>query len=278
MTTAQIDVTTTARAVEENAMRRLGFAVGAMSMAVAACGRIVTVPKNNSENGGTVPAGNMYIRFRTLGTLNFSQFYYVVVFNTSGNGQEPYAATFQSYTNYSFALVFGGTSLTGASYQLLQVISTGTSAGYTTRSIPITPLYVTNFNADSDGTGNEFTFTFNRLLLLTVPNPLASATPSPSPSPSATPTTSASPRPTPLATPSTSPGTSTLWAMNFFSTDTSFHPIDAIANNGINDVSFTYVVDTTKSYDVPVNKPIPPPVQVANTSAQVIAIEVINTP
>ncbi len=258
-------------------MRRLGFAVGALSMAVAACGRIVTVPKANSgSNGGTVPPGNMYIRFRTLGTLNFSQYYYVVVFNTSGNGQEPYAATFQSYTNYSFALVFGGTSLTGASYQLLQVISTGTSAGYTTRSIPITPLYVTNFNANSDGTGNEFTFTFNRLLLLTVPNPLAS--PTPSPSPTATPTTSASPTPTPLATPSISPGTSTLWAMNFFSTDTSFHPIDAIANNGINDVSFQYVVDTTQNYDVPVNKPIPPPVQVASTSAQVIAIEVINTP
>jgi hypothetical protein len=66
--------------------------------------------------------------------------------------------------------------------------------------------------------------------------------------------------------------------MNFFSTDTSFHPIDAIANNGINDTSFTYVVDTTMPYDVPINKPIPPPVQVANTSAQVIAIEVINTP
>jgi len=251
-------------------MRRLGFAVGAMSMAVAACGRIVTLPA--STNGVSIPAGDMSIRFRTLGPLNFSSLYYVIIFNTSGNGVTPLASSISSYTNYSFALVFGGTGITGASYQLLQVISTGSSAGYTTRAVPINPLYVTNFNANSDGQGNEFTFVFNRLLLLTVPNPLASATPSPSPS--ATPT----PVPNPSATPTTSPGTSTLWAMNFFSTDTTFNPIDAIASNGISDVSFTYVVNTLDVFDQPVNKPLPPPVAVSNQSAQIIAIEVINNP
>ncbi len=236
----------------------------------------------------------MSIRFRTLGSLNFTNLYYVIVFNTSGNGQEPYAATFQSYTNYSFALVFGGTALSGASYQLLQVISTGSSAGFTTRAIPINPLYVQNFNPNSDAQGNEFTFVFNRLLLLTVPNPLASGSPSPAPSASASaspspapsagasaspsPSPSASSTPAASATPTTSPGTSTLWAMNFFSTDTSFNPIDAIANNGINDVSFSYVVDTTQPFDQPVNKPNPPPVLVTNQSAQIIAIEVINNP
>jgi hypothetical protein len=211
----------------------------------------------------------MSIRFRTLGSLNFTNLYYVVVFNTSGNGQEPYPVGIQgTYTNYSFLLVFGGTSVAGASYQLLQVISTGSSAGFTTRPVQINPSYVANFNPNSDGTGNEFTFVFNRNLLLTVPNPNVS------PSPAA----SASPSPAPTVTPTISPGTSTLWAMNFFSTDTSFNPIDAIANNGINDVSFTYVVDTTVAFDEPVNKPLPPPVQVANQSAQIIAIEVINAP
>jgi hypothetical protein len=214
----------------------------------------------------------MSIRFRTLGSLNFSNLYYVVIFNTSGNGAEPYAASFASYTNYSFALVFGGTSIAGASYQLLQVISTGSSAGFTTRQIPINPLYVADFNANSDGTGNEFTFVFNRLLLLTVPNPNATASPAP------TPTASASPTPAPGATPTISPGTSTLWAMNFFTTDLSFNPIDAISNNGVNDTSFSYVVDTTIPFDQPVNKPLPPPVQVANQSAQIIAVEVINAP
>jgi hypothetical protein len=228
----------------------------------------------------------MYIRFRTLGPLNFTSLYYVIVFNTSGNGQEPYTASFASYTNYSFALVFGGTGVSGASYQLLQVISTGSSAGYTTRAVPINPVYIANFNPNSDGQGNEFTFTFNRQLLLTVPNPNATATPSPSPSPSASPSPSPnpsasptpSPTPAPNATPTISPGTSTLWAMNFFSTDLNFNPIDAIANNGINDVSFTYVVDTTTNFDRPVNKPLPPPVPVTNQSAQIITVEVINSP
>jgi hypothetical protein len=239
-----------------------------MSMAVAACGRIVTQP--NPSNPNSIPAGDMSIRFRTAASLNFSNLYYVVVFNTSGNGQEPYAATFQSYTNYSFALVFGGTSLSGASYQLLQVISTGSSAGFTTRQVPINPVYVSSFNPNSNGQGTEFTFVFNRLLLLTVPNPLTSPTPAPG--------ATATPTPAPQSTPTISPGTSTLWAINFFSTDTSFNPIDAIANNGINDTSFSYVVDTTQFFDTPVNKPVPPPVQVTNQSAQIVAIEVINEP
>lgn len=250
-------------------MRRLGFAVGAMSMAVAACGRIVTLPTNN---GLSIPAGDMSIRFGTLGPLNFSSFYYVVIFNTNGNGVTPLASSLTSYANYSFALVFGGNGVTGAQYQLLQVISTGSSAGFTTRAIPINPLYVSSFNANSNSLGTQFTFVFNRQLLLTVPNPNASATPSPSPS------VTSSPSPSPSATPTISPGTSTLWGMNFFSTDTNFNPIDAIANNGINDTSFTYVVNTLAVFDEPVNKPNPPPVQVSNSSAQVMTIEVINNP
>ncbi len=215
----------------------------------------------------------MSIRFGTLGPLNFSTFYYVVIFNTSGNGVTPLASSLTSYANYSFALVFGGNGVTGAQYELLQVISTGSSAGFTTRAIPINPLYVTSFNANSNGQGTQFTFVFNRLLLLTVPNPTGSATASPSPSPSPSPTSTA-----PAATPTISPGTSTLWAMNFFSTDTNFNPIDAISSNGINDTSFTYVVNTLEAFDQPVYKPNPPLVQVSSSSAQVTVIEVINNP
>jgi hypothetical protein len=214
----------------------------------------------------------MYLRFRAENTLNFSRYYYVVVFNTSGNGQTPYATTFSTYINYSFALVFGGTSVSGASYQLLQVISTGTSAGYTTRQYPIAPQFVSNFNPNSDGIGNEFTFTFNRFLLLTVPNPTSSATPVPTPSPS--------PSAAPTSGPTISPGTSTLWAINFFTTDTSFNPIDGIANVSVlQDTSFnSFVVDTTQSFDVPVTKPVPPFAPVADPSSQIIQAEVINNP
>ena len=238
----------------------------------------------------------MYLRFRVQSTLNFSNYYYVVVFNTTGNGQTPYAASFATFTNYSFALVFGGTSISGASYQLLQVVNSGTSAGFVPRNIPIQTQYVTQFNPNSDGTGNEFTFTFNRFMILTVTNPVgatpiptstpsavpsATATPSPNPSASA----SASPSPTPTPTPPSgqptiSPGTSTLWALNFFTTDPNFNPIDAIANIGVQDVSFnTYVIDTTASFDIPVSKPVPDSLDViSDPSSNVIQTEVINTP
>jgi hypothetical protein len=231
-----------------------------MSMAAAACGRIVTLPKTGS---GLVPAGNMFIRYRVLGTLDFTNLHYLVVFNTSGNGQTPYAPNIQSYVNYSFILVFGGTSQAGAAYAVYQVVNSGTSAGFQTVQLPQAPQYVTSFNANSSGTGNEFTFTFNRLLL----TPLAGSTPSPAPSP------------TPVAVPTLASGVSSQWAINVFSADLSNNPIDAISNGGVNDVTFSqFAVNTLQAFDIPVNKPAPPPVQVTNLNAQVMAVEIINTP
>jgi hypothetical protein len=266
-------------------MRRLGFAVLTTSMAVAACGRIVTLPKTNNAGGTAVPSGDMLIRFRTQGTLDFVNFRYVVIFNTSGNGQTPLATALTSFTNYSFALVFGGTSLAGASYSLFQIANSQTAAGFTTIQVLIPPQFVQNFNPNSDGQGNEFTFTFNRQLLLGTPNPFATTTPSPTPTatptPGATPTPVPTPTPTPVpnATPTPAAGQSTLWAMNFFSTNTQGQPYDAIANTGVSDVSFTYVVDTTIFFDQPVNKPVPDLLdQVANPSGAIIAIEVVNSP
>lgn len=242
-------------------------------MAVAACGRIVTLPKTTNAGGTAVPAGDMLIRFRTQGTLDFNNFRYVVIFNTSGNGQTPLAAALQSFTNYSFALVFGGTSITGASYSLYQIASSGTSSGFIAVQVQIPTVFVQSFNPNSDGLGNEFTFTFNRQLMLGQPNPFATATPSPAPGATATPS------PAPNATPTPAPGQSTLWAMNFFSTDPQGNPYDAIANSGIQDVSFSYVVDTTLFFDQPVNKPVPDILDnVTNTSGNVIAIEVVNSP
>jgi hypothetical protein len=240
-------------------MRRLGFAVLTGSMAVAACGRIVTVPKVGAGTG--VPAGNMFIRFRVLGTLDFVGQRYIVVFNTSGNGQTPLATSINSFANYSFELIFGGTNVGGASYQLLQVVPTGNSAGYQQIQVPIQTQFVTNFNPNSNGTGNEFTFTFNRSLL----------TPIATPSPTAAPTAGATASPAPGVV-------STLWNLNFFSTDSQGNPIDAISNNGVQDVTFNAPVTTTAQSDQVFNKPSPPPIQVPNANTQVMAIEIINTP
>lgn len=238
-------------------MRRLGFAVLMGSMA-AACGRIVTVPKTPTGTG--VPAGNMFIRFRTLNTLDFVNNRYIVVFNTSGNGQPVLATSINSFANYSFELIFGGTNVGGASYQVLQIVPTGTASGYQQLQVPILPQYVTNFNPNSNGTGNEFTFTFNRLLLTPLVTPAPGTTLAPG------------------APPTTSPGISTLWDLNFFSTDVQGNPIDAISNNGVQDVSFNCMVTTTAASDQVFTKPQPPPIQVTPQSAQVMVIEVINTP
>jgi hypothetical protein len=262
---AQNAVTTTARAVGDvNEMRRAGFALLTASMAAAACGRIVTVPKTGA-NGGLVPAGNMLIRYRVQGVLDFTNLRYLVVFNTSGNGITPYAPSLlnTSYLNYSFILVFGGTSVGGASFGLLQVIPIA-SGGFQTVGLQINSQFVTSFNANSSGQGNEFTFTFNRLLL----TPLQSTSPTPTSTPTAGPT----------SVPTLLSGVSSLWALNAFSADANNNPIDAIAFGGTADTTFSsFIVNTLAPFDVPVNKAAGSS-QVANLNAQLAAVEVINQP
>ena len=235
-------------------------------MAAAACGRIVTVPKTGS-NGGLVPAGNMLIRYRVLGPLDFTNLRYLVVFNTNGNGLTPYANSLNTlFLNFSFILVFGGTQVGGAAFGLLQVIPIA-SGGFQTVALQVNPQLAT-LNANSSGQGNEFTFTFNRLLL----TPLQSSSPAPTATPTATPTAA------PTAFPTLLSGVSSLWAINFFSADANNNPIDAIAFNGISDTTFSsFVVNTLTTFDVPVNK-TPGYTQVTNASAQIVAAEVINEP
>jgi hypothetical protein len=210
----------------------------------------------------------MFIRYRVEGTLDFVNYHHLVVFNTSGNGITPYAAPgLQQFANYSFILVFGGTAAAGAAYALLQVVNSGTSSGFQTVSLGINPAFITNFNANSSGTGNEFTFTFNRDLL----TPITTSSPTPSPAP--TPSSSATSIPTLLS------GVSSLWAINCFSADTNNNPIDAVSPvNGINDTTFSsFVVNTLQPFDVPVNKPLPATFQVT-PNAQIVAVEIINSP
>ena len=207
----------------------------------------------------------MFVRYRVLGSLDFVNVHYLVVFNTSGNGQTPYAPSFgTTYLNYSFILVFGGTQAGGAAYSVLQVIPIA-SGGYQTVPLPQAPQYVTGFNVNSSGRGNEFTFTFNRFLL----TPLQSASPRPTSTPTAAPT----------AYPTLASGISSLWAINVFSGDSNNNPIDAISVGGIADQTFnSLVVNTLATFDVPITKPVPPPVQVTNPNAQITQVEIINTP
>jgi hypothetical protein len=205
----------------------------------------------------------MSIRYRVLGTLDFVNLRYLVVFNTSGNGQTPYAnALNTAFLNFSFILVFGGSQAGGASFGLLQVIPIA-SGGFQTVALQVNPQ-LGFLNANSDGTGNQFTFTFNRLLL----TPLASTSPGPTSTPSAAPT----------SIPTLASGVSSLWAINLFSADANNNPIDGIAFSGISDTTFnSFVVNTLDTFDVVVNKPLGY-TQVSNINAQIVAAEVINQP
>ncbi len=231
-------------------------------MAAAACGRIVTVPKEGSS-GGVVPPGDMAIRYRVQGTLDFVNLRYLVVFNTNGNGVTPYAnALNTAFLNYSFILIFGGTQAGGASFGLLQVIPIA-SGGFQTVVLQVNPQ-LGIFNANSTGAGNEFTFTFNRTLL----TPLATT----SPSPGTTPT------PGPTAFPTLANGISSLWAINLFSADANNNAIDSIAFSGISDTTFnSFQINTLAVTDIVVNK-TPGFTQVANINAQIVAGEINNQP
>lgn len=205
----------------------------------------------------------MAIRYRVQGTLDFVNLRYLVVFNTNGNGQTPYANSLNTaFLNYSFILIFGGTQAGGASFGLLQVIPIA-SGGFQTVVLQVNPQLGV-LNANSTGAGNEFTFTFNRTLL----TPLATTSPSPTATPTAGPT----------AFPTLASGISSLWAINLFSADANNNPIDSIAFSGISDTTFTqFVINTLAVTDIVVNK-TPGFTQVANINAQIIAGEIINQP
>lgn len=205
----------------------------------------------------------MFIRYRVAGPLDFTNYRYLAVFNTNGNGLTPYANSLNTaFLNFSFILVFGGTQLAGASFGLLQVIPIA-SGGYQTVALQVNPQ-LGSLIPNSNGVGTEFTFTFSRTLL----TPLMTTSPSPTSTPTAGPT----------AYPTLPSGISSLWAINLFSTDAQNNPIDAISFNGVQDTTFnSFVVNTAATFDVVSNKP-PGSVQANQASAAIVSGEIINQP
>lgn len=212
----------------------------------------------------------MLIRVTTQGVMDFTNYRYVIVFNTSGNGTEPYANVYQtSFQNYSFAFVVGGSGGLTAPALIQYYLLPGTSTSLGTRQLVI-PNQALQFTPNSNGLGTQFTLQFQRTLF-NVPNP---ASPSPSPgsataSPSASPSASASPTatpcvaptggtPCPVASATASAGPTLLpttpaqnvWYINVITTDQNGVPIDAFGNSGKNDVSFVLPVDTTQNLDL----------------------------
>jgi len=242
-------------------LRRFGLGLLVIALVLAACGRQVT---GLGVNNNSIQSGKMLIRFRTLLPQDYTNFRYVIVFNTSGNGQEPYPQALQTgFLNYSFSFVIGGPTGAVSQPELLQYfLAPGTSSGIQTFPI-IVPVQLANLVPNTGGsTVGEFTLTFDRTLLFGA-NP--GGTPSPVPVASG-----ATPGPVPTTVGQQS------WNINFITTDTNGIPIDSMGLGGNRDTTFIFSVNTTLFSDNTYVKP--QTVQVSNGAAQITGYEVINSP
>ena len=263
-------------------VRKFALVVVVFSLILAGCGRQVTGLGVKGNAGNTIPPGEMLIRFRTLAPLDLNANRYVIVINTTGNGQEPYANGFiTGFTNYSFAFAVGATGNLAQFPLLNEYYFPPGSQQAQAFNVPLNSQQV-QFNPNSNGTGTEFTLTFLRTAIFCAPVANPSASPGASPSPSPTPTGAATAVPTatpsPLATPSsctTLGGRSTTWNMNFITTDAASNPIDAFGASGKDDVSFTFKIDTTQASDQQIQRATQ--LQINPPSAQITGIEIINS-
>ena len=267
------------------------LAIVALGLAVA-CGRQVTPESSLTGN----LAGQMILKMTVAGSLSLappSTTGYTVVINTSGNtsgsGGTPSIPQFRqgNYQAFSYAFVVGASTLACGGLgptlvsapELLQyyLLGQNQSLGCINRPLPPTLVWVPAFG----GQTNEFEIIFSRSLLTF---PSVTGTPGPSGAPSPTPTATASVAPTPTAsggspspTPVASPTTAAqkIWYINFFTTDPTGIPLDAMGG-GINANGFNqFAIDTTASVtNIQQNQNLNPP----SSSAQILSAEVDNIP
>ncbi len=261
--------------------RWLGIAIAVAATILAACGRQLT--GLSAPGAGLIQSGHMLIRFRVAGPLDFTNVQYFILFNTNGNGREPYPSGLLSgLTNYSFALVVGGSPSLSQPLLFQYYLAPGAALIGTFKTIipPQYISYVPNSGGNPSG-GGEFTVNFDRRLLygqnLTgAPTPVASASAAATTAPLASPT----PAPTFTLNPNVQPTTAAqhMWAINFITTDTNNVPIDSMGPFGPTDTTFAVgIFDTTKSFDFPYVKPVGTST-VQNLGAQLQSFEVINAP
>ncbi len=198
----------------------------------------------------------MRIRFDTQSPMNFNLYRYAIVFNTSGNGQEPFANAFTtSLLNYSFVWVVGsqGGSSVAPTLEQIYPISNGIQSTY----VAVPPQAV-QLILNSNGSNSEFTLQFQRALFNTIP-PTASPTPTTTSLPTAEPTTTAQ----------------SIWNINVFTIDNNNNILDA-GGLGVSDTSFSLQVDTTMNVDnaLPFRKA--GATAPSDPAAQIIGGEVIN--
>jgi hypothetical protein len=199
----------------------------------------------------------MLVRFLTVGPLDFNNYRYAIVFNTSGNGQEPYAnAYLTSFLNYSFVWVVGAQNGLSTAPTLEEVFPITNGLGEIGVSVPPSSV---QFIPNSNGQGTEFTLQFNRSLFYT-------ATPTATPTPV-------------VALPTAVPTTASrqTWNINVFTIDNQNNILDA-GGQGTNDTSFTLQVDTSTVSDNTLPFKKAGAISTSSSSAQIAGGEIVNEP
>lgn len=149
----------------------------------AACGRQVT-PNPVGLGPGGAPPGYTAFFFNVAAPFNFSNYEYMIVLNTTGDGITPSTDTYQTnWAGYNFALVARGNGLSSLA-QFVQLIPTKNGKGPPGWVVLGTNPQLFSYNLNDNGTGTEFSL----LVKDSVFAGIASPSPSPSPSTSPTPT------------------------------------------------------------------------------------------
>lgn len=236
----------------------------------------------------------MIIRFETNAQVDFGNYAYYIVLNTSGNNFMPfYVGGNPNYLNWSYVFEVGGSSGATQKPALFQTyINPQTSSGAQLFQRAYSDAaYNFQIGVPVSNVPGGFQFTFNRCIL-DLPSPVVTSTPVPGPtaSPTSTPSVSpsASPSPTPSPLPTAANGlgncppfrfaaASNIWNIALFTVDRNGFVIDTLEPQGPQDTSYTFTTDVSQIRDDIHSKPAGS-TQVQQPSAAIYGIEVINTP
>jgi hypothetical protein len=247
---------------KENGMRRLVRAVVVAAMiGLSGCGRQVT-GLDLPSGSAIAPVGDSLIRFETAGPLDFQNFTYIIVFNTTGNQQQPYAQGLNSdFKNWSAFFVVGGGAGFANNPQLEQVYQDPSSGTPRTFNVPI-PAGTLSFQptVPTASAANGFQITFNNCLLDLAP-PTSTGTPIVSSNRLCPPYTQIA----------------TYWNVSLFTLDRTGSPVDSLGVNGPSDTSYRFQYDTASNASQNSFKPASGST-VQNASAQITGVETFVTP
>ncbi|HEV3090995.1 MAG TPA: hypothetical protein VGX91_06060 [Candidatus Cybelea sp.] len=234
-------------------IRRLSFGfvvVVVTAFIVAACGRQVT-PNPPGLGPGGAPLGYMAVHFDVAAPFNFSNYQYMIVFDTSGDGKTPSTDTLQTnWAGYSFALIALGSGGTSYAEPVQFVRNQNPHIPPAWLRLGTTPQQF-SFNPDSNGSGTEFSIIAQKAIFKGIA--------SPSPSPSASP--------------------SNLWTFNAFTTQATnggtWTFLDSLGPGGPIDPQFVSPkLCMTEQFDNTYYAYFTP----SDPAAQIVSVEISNNP